>query len=83
MTKEALNELTGQGPLWTAGEREALLAELCTRDGKTWITGDFFDEHTRRNASELYVLVHLPTLRICGLTAVADFQTPCALLTMP
>ena len=76
MTKEALNEISGQKPLWAKGEREALLEELCTRDGKTWITKDFFTQHTSRNASELFVLVHLPTLRIVGLSAVADFQTP-------
>ena len=76
MTKEALNELTGQRELWSRGEQDALLDSLCTRDGKTWITHDFFRQHTSRNASELYVLVHLPTLQIVGLSAVADFQTP-------
>jgi len=76
MTKEALNELTGQTELWRKGEQEALLEELCTRDGRTWITSDFFVQHTSRNASEMYVLVHLPSLKIVGLSAVADFQTP-------
>eukprot|EP00965_Chrysotila_dentata_P252141 6210509-Pleurochrysis_carterae.AAC.1 len=42
MTKAAYNELVGQKKLWVAGEREALLKQLCTRDGHTWITHDYF-----------------------------------------
>ena len=34
MTKEHYNSLIGQKRLWVAGEREALLDALCTRDGK-------------------------------------------------
>ena len=33
MTKEHYNSLIGQKRLWVAGEREALLDALCTRDG--------------------------------------------------
>ena len=33
-------------------------------------------QHTSRNASETYVLVHAPTRKIVGLAAVSDFQTP-------
>ena len=76
MTKEAYNELIGQKPLWLEGERQVLLEELCTRDGETMITPEYFEQHTSKNSSEVYVLVHLPTRRIAGLAAVADFQTP-------
>ena len=34
---------------------------LCTRDGKSWITREFFFQHTSKKTSELYVLVHLAT----------------------
>ena len=37
MTKEHYNSLIGQKRLWVAGEREALLDALCTRDGKLMI----------------------------------------------
>ena len=76
MTKEEYNRLIGQEALWVHGERARLLKELCTRDGETMITPEFFEQHTSKNASELYVLVHFPTCRIVGLAAVADFQTP-------
>ena len=42
MTKQAYNLLIGQKKLWVSGEREHLLQTLCTRDGRTWITLDFF-----------------------------------------
>ena len=42
MTKEAFNELIGQKKLWASGECEALLERLCTREGRTWITYEFF-----------------------------------------
>ena len=42
MTKQAYNLLIGQKKLWVSGEREQLLQTLCTRDGRTWITLDFF-----------------------------------------
>ena len=42
MTKQAYNLLIGQKKLWVSGEREHLLQTLCTRDGHTWITLDFF-----------------------------------------
>jgi hypothetical protein len=76
MSKPAFNELIGQKELWRDGERTGLLKELCTRDGETWITEDFFIQHTSKATSEVYVLVHLPSRSIVGLAAVADFQTP-------
>ena len=33
-------------------------------------------QHTSKSACEVYVLVHLPTVSIHALAAVADFQTP-------
>lgn len=80
MSKEAFNQLTGGGGagqrLWAAGEREELLQRLCSRDDKTWITDDFFRQHTSKDAGELYLLVHMPSQQIRALAVVADFQTP-------
>ncbi len=78
LTKVAYNELIGQKRLWVAGEREALLERLCSRDGRTWITRDFFLQHTSRTdgTGEIYVLVHVASRQIHALAAVADFQTP-------
>ena len=76
MSKAGYNRLIGQGPLWAAGEAEQLLQQLCTRDGRTWITPDYFDEHTSKSSVEVYLLVHMSTLAIAALVAVADFQPP-------
>ncbi|KAL1525887.1 hypothetical protein AB1Y20_020715 [Prymnesium parvum] len=81
MTKLAYNELVGQKRLWAAGEREALLCSLCTRNDahgapRVWITKDFFFQHTDQNAGEVHVLVYLPRMEIQALIAVADFQPP-------
>jgi hypothetical protein len=76
MTKEHFNVLIGQKRLWVAGEREAVLDSLCTRDGKLMITRDYFFQHTNKSHAELYVLVHTPTMQIHALAAMADFHTP-------
>jgi len=66
-----------------AGERKELLTRLCTRPddsaggkGRTWITLDYFSQHTSSDAGEVYVLVYTPTMRIDALASVADFQPP-------
>jgi len=82
MTKEAFNMLRTpdaahlRRKLWDAGEREELLQRLCSRGGRTWITEDFFNQHTRKDAGEVYLLIHMPSKEIRALAAVADFQTP-------
>uniref|UniRef100_A0A7S3STT7 Uncharacterized protein n=1 Tax=Emiliania huxleyi TaxID=2903 RepID=A0A7S3STT7_EMIHU len=83
MTKQAYNALLGQKPLWTPSERRDLHARLCTRPdladggrGRTWITFEYFSQHTSKDAGEVYTLVHLPSMRIDALAAVADFQPP-------
>jgi len=75
MTKAAYNDLIGQKQLWVSGEREKLLHVLCHRDSRTWITEDYFVQHTA-DSGETQVLVHLPTLEIQALISTADFQTP-------
>lgn len=81
MTKLAFNDLVGQKKMWTAGEREMLLQTLCTRNDahgrpRVWITKDYFFQHTDKHAGEVHVLVHVPSLEIHALIAVADFQPP-------
>ena len=76
MTKDAYNDSIGQRDLWREGEREQLLDDLCTREGHTWITEDYWNQHTSKHAGELYVIVYTPKMSIEALAAVADFQPP-------
>ena len=40
------------------------------------ITRDYFFQHTNKSHAELYVIVHIPTMQIHALAAMASSITP-------